>query len=140
MKWGGSLLPGKRPLPATVPAHHLVLHPVAVEVAKDDVELQVDLAHGHSVQSVAVGPGVDQVAVFQLGATANKHLGQLLLPGAQRPPGDAVHLVEAWAAGDVAETVAVELAPAKGVLVPDLQEEFGPALETFGCIVHINRM
>ncbi|XP_012724814.2 POC1 centriolar protein homolog A isoform X1 [Fundulus heteroclitus] len=114
------------------------LDAVFVEVSHNNSQLQLHGPHRFGVQSVSVRPAVDQVRVAELGASADKHLRQLLLPGAERPPGHAAYPVMSRAGGDVAVAVAVQLAAAERVLVPDLQVELGPALQSLGCVEQID--
>lgn len=116
------------------------LDAIFVKVSHNNSQLQLHSPHCFGVQSVSVRSAVYQVGVAELGTSPDKHLGQLLLPGAERPPGHAAYPVMSRAGRNVAVSVPVQLAAAERVLVPHLQIDLGPALETFGRVVQINRV
>lgn len=116
------------------------LDAIFVEVPHDDAQLQLHGAHGLRVQPVSVRPAVDQVRAAELRTPAHKHLRQLLLPGAERPPGHAVDAVVSAAGRDVAVAVPEQLAPSKRVLVPHLEMDLGPPLEALSRVVEVDRV
>lgn len=118
----------------------LALDAIFVKVSRNDAELQLHGSHGLGVQPVSVRSAVYKVRVAELGSSAHKHLSQLLLPGAERPPGHTAYPVVSGARGDMAVPVTVQLAAPERVLVPHLEVKLWPALESLGRVVQINRV
>jgi len=101
------------------------LHPVALEVAQDDAELQAHGAGGPGAQPNAVA--VTGVGGKRLGAPPPPKLAQALPPGPLGPPGDAGQRVAPRGAGDLAGAEAHQLAMPQGALVPHLEVQLGSA-------------
>lgn len=116
------------------------LDAIFVEVSHDNAKFQLHSPHGFGVQSVSIRPAVYEIRAAELGTSADKHLRQLLLPGAERPPGHTAYPVMSGAGGDMAVPVTVQLAASERVLVPHLKMKLWPALQSFGRVVQINRV
>lgn len=102
------------------------LYAISLKMPQNDAQLQFYCAHSLCMKPVSVCSTVNEVRRAKLRASANKHLGQLFLPGSHWPPCHTLQPVLSGTGGHMAVAVTVQLTPAKRVLVPDLYMQLWP--------------